>query len=261
MKHGPISGGASTPTKATQRRNREEAKERRHETREKAEERRRDTRRKVLVGEVFIDAADENPALQARVETLLENDLIRPGDRELFGLPADADSATRGAGGQRATWSSLAVSHATPDPLILPNHWHEATVADDPLSTAAMRLQADIRRRNRLAAKIRERSRQLVSEERRRETRRKILIGAVVLRAAADNPALRSRVLELLDSGLDRDDKRELFDLSPLDVSPAPGRAGGPSAPLADLHRPVSTSVTASGMFNTTARRNAVASR
>ena len=66
--------------------------------------------------------------------------------------------------------------------------------------------------------------------ERRRETRRKILVGALVLervkRGAWPLDAVGYR--KMLNEGLKRDDDRELFGLSPLPApeSPAPAAEG-----------------------------------
>ncbi len=53
------------------------------------------------------------------------------------------------------------------------------------------------------------------AEARKRDTRRKILAGAVVLNQADENEAARARLWKLLDQALVKDRDRELFNLGP----------------------------------------------
>jgi hypothetical protein len=53
------------------------------------------------------------------------------------------------------------------------------------------------------------------AEERKRRTRRLILLGAWTERRMKDNPETQRRVLEGLDADLERNQDRELFDLEP----------------------------------------------
>ncbi len=51
------------------------------------------------------------------------------------------------------------------------------------------------------------------AEARKRDTRRKILAGAVVLNQAEENETAKTRLWKLLDQALVKDRDRELFDL------------------------------------------------
>lgn len=51
------------------------------------------------------------------------------------------------------------------------------------------------------------------AEARKRDTRRKILAGAVVLNQAEENETAKARLWKLLDQALVKDRDRELFDL------------------------------------------------
>ena len=53
------------------------------------------------------------------------------------------------------------------------------------------------------------------ADTRKRDTRRKILVGAVVLNQADTNEAAKTRLWKLLDQALDKDRDRELFNLEP----------------------------------------------
>ncbi len=53
------------------------------------------------------------------------------------------------------------------------------------------------------------------AEARKRDTRRKILAGAVVLNQADENEAAKARLWKLLDQALVKDRDRELFNLGP----------------------------------------------
>ena len=53
------------------------------------------------------------------------------------------------------------------------------------------------------------------AEARKRDTRRKILAGAVVLNQANENETAKARLWKLLDQALVKDRDRELFDLGP----------------------------------------------
>ena len=53
-------------------------------------------------------------------------------------------------------------------------------------------------------------------KDRRADTRRKILAGAVIIERANADPAARERLFALLDDALTRPDDRALFDLAPL---------------------------------------------
>jgi len=70
-----------------------------------------------------------------------------------------------------------------------------------------------------LDAKIRRQKAKLADEERKRDTRRKVLIGATLAKAAEGDVALQERIRAELDKGLTRSIDRELFDLPPLDAA------------------------------------------
>ena len=53
------------------------------------------------------------------------------------------------------------------------------------------------------------------TDERKRDTRRKILVGAVVMNQAETNDSARTRLWTLLDKALEKDRDRELFGLKP----------------------------------------------
>ena len=60
------------------------------------------------------------------------------------------------------------------------------------------------------------------TDERKRDTRRKILVGAVVLNQAETNETARTRLWKMLDKALDKDRDRELFDLEPRRETSSP---------------------------------------
>ncbi len=73
-------------------------------------------------------------------------------------------------------------------------------------------------------ALARERSK-LAHEARRNDTRRKILVGALILTEAEKDSALHARLFALLESQLTRSDDRFLFGFDPL---PSPGNENKP---------------------------------
>ena len=77
------------------------------------------------------------------------------------------------------------------------------------------RLQKLQQQQEALKAKIRREEQKLKSAQRKADTRRKILIGALVLKAAETDPQLKTRLDQLLHS-LKRNDERALFNLPPL---------------------------------------------
>lgn len=64
-----------------------------------------------------------------------------------------------------------------------------------------------------LRLKIRREQQKLAREERRRDTRRKILAGTEALAEAQENKAWHKRLMERLGLSLERDSDRELFGL------------------------------------------------
>ena len=69
--------------------------------------------------------------------------------------------------------------------------------------------------------RIRRAESRLRGEDRRRDTRRKILAGAWVLAEAERSPAARDKLRRGLDGFLDKDRDRELFELAPKEGSRA----------------------------------------
>ena len=65
-------------------------------------------------------------------------------------------------------------------------------------------------------ARIRHR---ISAKERKDDTRRKILVGSMMLERVKDNPTTRPALLSDLDAYLDRDRDRALFDLRPKEAS------------------------------------------
>ena len=59
--------------------------------RSKERARKEETRRKVLVGAVILAEAERSDAARLRLQTLLDKHLVRPVDREVFGLPPRPD--------------------------------------------------------------------------------------------------------------------------------------------------------------------------
>ena len=58
------------------------------------------------------------------------------------------------------------------------------------------------------------------AEARTRDTRRRVLAGAVVLNQTGENEAARARLWKLLDQALVKDRDRELFDLPAHEETP-----------------------------------------
>lgn len=78
------------------------------------------------------------------------------------------------------------------------------------------RIAAAEQRLARLRAEAARKRARAEKAERARDTRRKILVGAVALAEAARDPAFDARLRELLDAALTRPDDRELLGLRPL---------------------------------------------
>lgn len=71
------------------------------------------------------------------------------------------------------------------------------------------------KRRDAINRRIRRAKYRVSAEERKRRTRRLILLGAWTERRMKDNPETQRRVLEGLDADLERNRDRALFDLPP----------------------------------------------
>lgn len=72
-------------------------------------------------------------------------------------------------------------------------------------------------------ARLRARSR---TENRKADTRRKILIGAVVMQEMEARPEIDGWIRKLLDQRLTKDRDRALFGLNPVAEEEAPAQAG-----------------------------------
>lgn len=79
----------------------------------------------------------------------------------------------------------------------------------------ADRLTTLEQRRARLDLQIARQTARVRTTERKRDTRRKILVGAVVIAHGRENPGWWSEIFRLLDAHLDRPFDRELFGLAP----------------------------------------------
>ena len=81
-------------------------------------------------------------------------------------------------------------------------------------------LQAQRRQRDNLKRQILRAQSRVSSAERKRRTRRMILMGSYLEHLTGDDPAQRDSLMKGLDGFLERDRDRELFDLPPR---PDPG--------------------------------------
>ena len=57
-----------------------------HKARARVEERKRDTRRKIIAGALALEHASIDPQFRAAMQKLIEQNVTREGDRELFDL-------------------------------------------------------------------------------------------------------------------------------------------------------------------------------
>ena len=78
---------------------------------------------------------------------------------------------------------------------------------------------AQRRQRDNLQKQIRRAQARISAAERKRRTRRLILIGSYLEYVTGDDPGKRDSLIKGLDVFLERDRDRELFDLAPKDVS------------------------------------------
>ena len=86
------------------------------------------------------------------------------------------------------------------------------------------KLQRLINKREAVNARIAQEQNKLRTNERRRDTRRKVLAGAAVLEWAKRDSEFSSRLLEELQHFLLRDADRILFDLKPQGVAEPPAK-------------------------------------
>ena len=75
--------------------------------------------------------------------------------------------------------------------------------------------------RERITKAIRAEENKLKDQERKDDTRRKILVGALLMTEAENDPALKARIEQLLKDNLKRDDDRALFNIPLIPDSPA----------------------------------------
>ena len=88
-------------------------------------------------------------------------------------------------------------------------------------------LQAQRRQRDNLKRQILRAQSRVSSAERKRRTRRLILMGSYLEHLTGDDPARRDSLRKGLDGFLERDRDRELFDLPPVPIrAPKPCRWG-----------------------------------
>ncbi|HLI87728.1 MAG TPA: mobilization protein [Ktedonobacteraceae bacterium] len=66
-----------------------------------------------------------------------------------------------------------------------------------------------------IAEQIRREENRLSRQERKKDTRRKILVGAAILHKAENEPEYKKWLIHLLDGFLEREDDRALFGLPP----------------------------------------------
>ncbi len=78
------------------------------------------------------------------------------------------------------------------------------------------RLEQLKQQREKLAKQIRREETKLRGEDRRKDTRRKILVGAILMTEAEKNSELQGTINTLLRAKLTRNDDRALFGLEPL---------------------------------------------
>ena len=85
-------------------------------------------------------------------------------------------------------------------------------MSDKPSSDRLEKLR---QQQEKLKRKIALEQSRLRDQERKRDTRRKIIAGALVLKHAEIHPAFRETLHELLDKFVERDEDRALFELPP----------------------------------------------
>ena len=83
--------------------------------------------------------------------------------------------------------------------------------------------EAQRRQRNTLTRQIRRAQARLSTADRKRRTRRLILIGSYVEHTTQADPTAHTRLMQGLDGFLERDQDRALFDLPPKAVKPQGG--------------------------------------
>jgi len=76
-----------------------------------------------------------------------------------------------------------------------------------------------IQQQEKLKAAIAKEKKKTLNQKRKEDTRKKILIGAVIVSEMTKDPQLEERVNQLLSDSLVRDDDRRLFDLPILEDS------------------------------------------
>lgn len=105
-------------------------------------------------------------------------------------------------------------------------------ISQDGKAKKELSLKQAIARKERIEAQIKTLAETLETHARTVDTRRKILVGALVLKAVESNPNQKLWLEGLLDKGLKRQDERALFGMPPL-PSPAKAPAPAKAAPAA----------------------------
>ena len=80
-------------------------------------------------------------------------------------------------------------------------------------------LEAQRNRKETLKRQIRRAQSRITTAERKRRTRRLILMGSYLEHVTQDDPERKARLMKELDGFLERDRDRELFDLAPKEAS------------------------------------------
>ncbi|GFE72117.1 hypothetical protein [Chroococcus sp. FPU101] len=88
------------------------------------------------------------------------------------------------------------------------------------------RLEQLLKKKEELNAQIQQLKAQQASSERKKDTRRKVLLGALVMQAMKSDETYKKSVMKQLDEFLTREGDRLLFDLPPLASYPSPDESG-----------------------------------
>lgn len=81
---------------------------------------------------------------------------------------------------------------------------------------ATSKLESLKQKQQAIQDQIRREKQRLAKDERKKDTRRKILVGATILNETENDKELAEKIHKLLNSQLTRADDRSLFDLEPL---------------------------------------------
>ena len=95
------------------------------------------------------------------------------------------------------------------------NCWRQAALKQELTAKKKALQEAQRRQRHTLTRQIRRAQARLSTADRKRRTRRLILIGSYVEHTTQADPAAHTRLMTGLDAFLERDQDRALFDLPP----------------------------------------------